>query len=288
MKTVFIAGATGYLGRYLLACYRARGWQVRALVRDKSRAKAMALPADELIEAQATDPASLLGKMEGCDLVVSCLGITRQQDGLSYHDVDYQANANLLEEALTSGVARFAYVHVLNADKMADVPLVAAKQAFVDVLRQAPIASTVIAPSGYFSDMMDFLKMAQAGRVWLFGPGNLQLNPIHGADLAEAIADTIAAEQDWLDIGGPDIFTHRQLAELAFAATGRAPRITHLPDCFRRLTLTLLPWLTPQRVHGPAQFFLTAMGSNMVGACHGTRHLAEHFRDLGAADRIKA
>jgi uncharacterized protein YbjT (DUF2867 family) len=275
-KTVLIAGATGYLGRHLTAEYARRGWRVRALVRRDTD-----LPA-ELVHAEATRPETLTGCMEGVDLVISALGITRQTDGLTYRDVDYQANVNLLEEALRAGVDRFAYIHVLNADRMAHVPLVAAKSGFVERLLASPVASTVIAPSGYFSDMGDFLSMAQAGRAWLFGDGQHRLNPIHGADLATATAEAIAAGRDWLDVGGPEVFTHEALARLAFAALDRPARITRLPDALRRAALCLLPWVTPARIHGPAQFFLTAMGGDMVGECHGTKRLADHFLTLSA------
>lgn len=278
MKTVLIAGATGYLGGHLVTEYKARGWRVHALVRCANRASG--LGADKLIEAEATRPETLGAIMDGVDLVVSALGITRQKDGLSYRQVDYQANLNLLNEALAARVSQFAYVHVLNADKMAGVPLVDAKQAFVEALRAAPIKSTVIAPSGYFSDMEDFLKMAQSGRVWLFGDGGLRLNPIHGADLATAIADAVDAAKPWLDVGGPDVFRHKDLAELAFSALGRPVRITRLPDALRRWVLTVLPWVAPARIAGPAQFFLTAMGCDMVGEPKGTRHLQDHFRQI--------
>lgn len=278
MNTVCVAGATGYLGRFLVAEFRRRGWQVLALVRDRQRAQAGGLVADALIEAQATERASLSGVLGGVDLVVSALGITRQRDGLSYCDVDYRANLNLLEEALDAGVGKFAYVHVLGAASLPEVALVAAKQAFVDKLRTAPIASCVISPSGYFSDMQDFLGMARSGRVWLFGDGSHRINPIHGADLAAAIADAIEAGRTSLEIGGPDILSHRQIAELAFAALDKPARITCLPDWPRRAALWLLPRVTPLAWHGPVQFFLAAMGQDVVGEPHGTHRLEDFFR----------
>lgn len=275
MQTVFVAGATGYLGRHICAEYHRRGWHVKALVRDAQRARDLA--ADTFIEAEATRPETLAGVMGGVDVTVSALGITRQADGLTYHDVDYQANMNLLAEAQRSGVARFGYVHVLNAESMAHVPLVAAKAAFVRRLQTSGIPSTMIAPSGYFSDMGDFLKMARSGRVWLFGDGNHAINPIHGADLAVAVADAIAQGRDQLDVGGPDVLSQAELAELAFAALEQPVHITRLPDRLRRTLLVLLPRIAPRRIHGPASFFLTAMGSDMVGEPHGTRHLADYF-----------
>lgn len=277
MRTVVVAGATGYLGRFFCAEYRKRGWRVRAIVRNAERARASSLEADEIVAAEATKPPTLQGVMAGAELVVSALGITRQKDGLDYRDVDYQANANLLDEALRGGVTRFAFVHVLGADRMADVPLVAAKQAFVDELRAANIASTVIAPSGFFSDMSDFLVMARSGRVWLFGDGTHRLNPIHGADLAAAAADAIDKGRELLEVGGPDIFTHDTLARLAFEAAGKPVRITYLPDALRKFALAVLPWF-PRAVGGPARFFLSALGMDMVGEPHGHHRLADHFR----------
>ena len=278
MKHVFVAGATGYLGRYLCAEYQSRGWRVTALVRKGSTTAGLA--ADRLCEAEATWPESLAGAMAGVDLVVSALGITRQADGLGYWDVDYQANLNLLEEALRSRVPQFAYVHVLHGDRMEHVPLVAAKSAFVRKLQAAKIASTVIAPTGYFSDMEDFMAMARSGRVWLFGPGRLRINPIHGADLAAAVFEAAEALTPWADVGGPETFTHNDLARMCFEPLGARPRIVHLPDVFRRITLRVLPWLAPRRIAGPAQFFLTALAMNMTAPAHGSRRLADHFSSL--------
>lgn len=275
MKRVLIAGATGYLGRYLCAEYQRRGWYVIALVRKATQAAPIA--ADQLVEAQATDPATLKGVMAGSELVVSCLGITRQSDGLDYWDVDYQANLNLLREAERAGVGQFVYIHVLGATEMARVPMVAAKSAFVAELQRAPLTATIVAPTGYFSDMSDFLAMAQSGRVWLFGNGNKRINPIHGADLATATAEAVEAQLPWLDVGGPDIFTQRELAELAFASLGKTPRITFLPDIIRRIVLCVLPLVAPRRISGPARFFLSALALDMVGARFGTRRLKDHF-----------
>jgi uncharacterized protein YbjT (DUF2867 family) len=238
------------------------------------------LCADQLIEAQATEPKSLVGIMEGIDLVISALGITRQVDGLGYWDVDYQANLNLLREAEKAQVTRFAYVHVLKGDKLHNVPMVAAKAAFVDKLLESPLEATLIAPSGYFSDMGDILSMAKAGRVWLFGDGTQRINPIHGADLAAATADAIEQEKTWLDVGGPEVFSLREVAELAFACSAMPIRITYLPDALRRAALCLLPLLTPRRIYGPAQFFLSAMALDMVGECHGTHRLKDHFKSI--------
>mmetsp|Transcript_10114 Transcript_10114/g.19453 ORF Transcript_10114/g.19453 Transcript_10114/m.19453 type:complete len:290 (-) Transcript_10114:116-985(-) len=279
-KTVLIAGATGYLGRFLVEEYMERkGWDVVALVRDAKRSP----KATKVVEVQVTKPESLTGIMDGVDIVVSAMGITRQRDGLTYQQVDYQANKNLLDEAIRAQVPHFCYIHVLKGDKISHLPAIQAKQDFVNELHrsvedQRIQKATVICPSGFFSDMKDFLYMAKNGRAYLFGDGEHRLNPIHGKDLAKATADAIDSGRSCVEIGGPDIFTQKELAELAFDVLGKHPaRISFLWDNIRTSLIAILPWITPLSVYGPAQFFFTVMGMDMVGDCHGDHHLRDFF-----------
>ena len=217
-KTVVIAGSTGYLGRHLVSVYQQRGWKVVALVRNKSKAPS---DASEVVQAQVTKPETFQGVLDNADLVISSVGITRQRDGLTYRDVDYQANVNLLEEAIRARVPQFAYIHVLKGETMAHLPAIQAKQDFVDRLQQAAKDQkiqkvTVIAPCGFFSDMKDFLDMAKSGRAYLFGDGSHTINPIHGEDLARATADAVEAGVDRLDVGGPDVFTQKPILLFPF------------------------------------------------------------------------
>ena len=74
-------------------------------------------------------------------------------------DVDYGANRNLLDEAKQSGsVSHFIYTHVLNADKMLHVELIAAKHRFVSELKSEyeetrKIRPCVVCPSGFYSGL---------------------------------------------------------------------------------------------------------------------------------------
>ena len=280
--TVLVAGATGYLGRFLAQSFHDHGYRVRALVRDRRRADA--LVADELFEGQATRPDSLHGAMDDVTWVVSSLGITRQRDGLSYDEVDYGANLNLLHLAEAAGtVERFGYVSVFRGPELRDATrLVAAKERFVEALRGSTLQSVVVRPTGFFSDMEEFLDMARRGRVYVFGDGSTRLNPIHGADLASEIVAAMERGTGDLPIGGPEVLSMRRIAELAFLAAGRRERIAGVPDWMRRFALAVLPRVTPLHVYGPAQFFLAASALDMVAPAYGERHLADHFRSVAA------
>jgi uncharacterized protein YbjT (DUF2867 family) len=80
-----------------------------------------------IIFAEITKPETLNGIMNDVDVVISTVGITKQKDDLTYMDVDYQANLNLLNEAKKSGVKKFIYVSALNADKLTSLKMCYAK-----------------------------------------------------------------------------------------------------------------------------------------------------------------
>jgi uncharacterized protein YbjT (DUF2867 family) len=206
MKKVLVAGATGYLGQFVVKALKAKGYWVRALCRSAAKLAPVEEYADELFIGEVTDPGSLAGLCDGIDIIFSSVGITRQKDGLTYNDVDYQANRNLLTIAEASSVSKFMYVHVLNAEKLHHVAMIQAKQAFVDELKRSTLDYTVVCPTGFFSDIEELLSMARSGRVYLFGDGANRINPIHGADLAEVCADTLESEDKQVDVGGPDVF----------------------------------------------------------------------------------
>ncbi len=92
MQKVLVAGATGYLGQFVVKALKASGYRVRALGRSAAKLAPVEEYADELCVGEVTDPGSLTGLCDGVDIVFSSVGITRQQDGLTYNDVDYQAN----------------------------------------------------------------------------------------------------------------------------------------------------------------------------------------------------
>ncbi len=279
MKRILVAGATGYLGRFAIKAFKDRGYWVRALGRSASGLDPVKEYADELCVGEVTDPGSLDGLCDSIDVVFSSIGITRQKDGLTYRDVDYQGNRNLLNVAGESGVSKFVYVHVLNAGKLQHVAAIQAKQAFVDDLRRSTTDYTVVCPTGFFSDMEDLFAMARSGRAYLFGDGSNRINPIHGADLAEVCADASESAIQQIDVGGPEVFTYREIAELAFTILDKPKKITCVPKTLVSAAVGALRWLTPVKTYGPVQFLATVMTMDVVGEPHGHLRLADHFRD---------
>ena len=200
-QKVLVAGATGYLGQYLVKELKRRNFWVRVLIRNEIQKEQFGI-VDDFFVGQITDPECLKGITQNIDLVFTTIGITRQKDGFSYMDVDYQGNVNLLNESLKDNVKSFQYISAINGAKLRHLKIFEAKEKFVDELKTSKIDYSIIRPNGFFSDMRDFLKMAKAGRVYLFGHGNFKLNPIHGEDLAKVCIDNMIQGVKEETVGG--------------------------------------------------------------------------------------
>lgn len=280
MNRILLAGATGYLGRFLLQELQNRAYPVRALARDTGKIQTSSPQELELFKGELTQPDSIAGCCNNIDVVISTVGITRQRDRLLYMDVDYQANVNLLREAQRAGTGKFIFVSVLNGEKFTNLAICKAKELFVDELKRSGLEYCIIRPNGFFSDMVDFFTMAERGRAYLFGKGQCRSNPIHGADLATVCVDAIALPDQELDVGGPETLSHNEITIAAFEALNKAPKISYIPEWLRKLTFHSLRSLTRRTFHGPIEFFLTVMATDMIAPEYGARTLKEFFSSL--------
>lgn len=279
MQNVLLAGATGYLGGYLLTELLSKNYHTRAIARNpQALEKSSALL--EVRKAKLTAPPTLRGICEGIDCVISSVGITRQKDGLTYMDVDYGANLNLLNEAKKAGVRRFIYISVLNGERLRHLKICEAKERFVDELKNSDLDYCIVRPNGFFSDIEEFFKMALKGRVYLFGDGNFRSNPVHGQDLAEEIVKMIHSGQKEFEIGGPQILSQTEIAEIAFQVLNRPVRITYLPHWIADLSLRSLRCFTWQSFYGPVEFMLTVLRQDMIAPCYGKCTLDAHFQEI--------
>ena len=280
MNKILLAGSTGYLGIYIAEELQKQAYFFRAIARNPEKLKQKDIEANEVLKAELTKPASITKSCKDIDVVISTVGITRQKDGLTYMDVDYQANMNLLEEAKKSGVKKFIYVSVLNGEKLRNLKICDAKEMFVEQLKKSGLDYCIVRPNGFFSDMSEFFNMAKRGRVYLFGNGELRANPIHGEDLATVCVDAIVKSDKEVEIGGPETLTQNEIASIAFDILGNKPETTHIPDWVRVAILKVVRFFTGSKVYGPVEFFLTVMAMDMLAPEYGKHTLKEYFTNL--------
>ncbi len=277
MKKVLVTGATGYLGHYLVKEFNKQGYRVRALARNANKLEDLKEYIDEVFEGEVTKPETLIGICDGIDVVISSIGITKQKDGLTYMDVDYQGNMNLLEKAKKESISKFIYVSVFNSEKMKNLKGIQAKVRFEEELKKSGLDYLIVYPNGFFSDMLDYLKMAKKGRGYVFGSGEFRINPIHGEDLAEVCVNAVTGEEKEINVGGPDILTHNEIVVIAFESLNKKIKISRIPIWLSNFILATLRFFTSVKTYGPIEFFMTVLTREMVAPTYGKHHLKDFF-----------
>ena len=280
MASVLVAGATGYLGRYVVAELHRRGHLVRAVVRDRDRARregpwgspSLDGLVDEWALGNVTDPRFTRDLAADVEHVVSALGVTRQK--ADPWQIDNLANLAILDSALKHA-GSFTYINALGGDRC-PARLTRAKSAFAQTLSVAEINSQIINPPAYFSDMTEVLAMARRGLVTVLRP-TARINPIHGADLAVYVVDRMEEGRTgtW-DVGGPDVLSWRELAHLAFDAVGKRSHILTVPAWALPPALRLTGLFSP-RLADTARFMAWNMTRDCVAPTTGTHHLADFY-----------
>lgn len=278
---VLVAGAGGLLGRWITQELLRRGVAVRTLVRRHDPARPAATADVRIADALRRD--ALRGVCDGIDVVVSSLGAAVDPSPLRgwrrFTRVDAPANRALLAEAGRAGVRRFVYVSLNGGAESRQLDYADGHEQVVDALRQSGFSGAVLRPTGFFAAMADLVVFAHRGAVPVFGDGSQSTNPIDERDVAVAAVDEALAAVPGLrevPLGGPEVFSRRRIAELAFAALGKRPRLVHVPSWAARCLGRGLCALNPRAGH----FLLFAehvMTHPCLGPPRGTHRLADAF-----------
>lgn len=240
-RRVLVAGASGYIGRHMVAELVARGHHVVGLLR--SPIAAVGRPTEvragtqpEYRRCTLSDPGSLYRdgfRGETFDAVISCIA-SRTGAPRDAEAVDHRCNSHLLTAARRTGTGHFVLLSAICVQNP-QLAFQRAKLAFEAELRGSDLAWSIVRPTAFFKSLAGQVPRIKAGKPFLiFGRGDgPPCKPIAEADLAGFIADRIEQETPTngiLPIGGPGpALTPRQRGELLFELAGRPAKFRHLP-----------------------------------------------------------
>ena len=116
---IFVTGGTGFIGGHVVRQLRERGDEVRALIRDPEKAKALSELGCELIVGTLTDTPSIRDGMEGCEAAIHGGAVYEVGIPASEHRAMYEANVlgteNVLRAALDAKLRKVVYVSTVGA-----------------------------------------------------------------------------------------------------------------------------------------------------------------------------
>ena len=204
-NVLYVAGATGYIGREVVNRALKRGYTVYASIRPNSET---ALPPhDRLIfDVIQTGRDKTAFNIPSGASVISCIS-SRKGTAKDAHNIDYLMNMSLLDCARANDANVFLMLSAICVQK----PKLAfqhAKLKFEDTLQTSGLNYAIVRPTAYFKSLTGQVTRVKQNRPFLFfGDGTeTACTPISKRDLADFMLDTVQQPASWnkiLPIGGP-------------------------------------------------------------------------------------
>lgn len=238
---VALAGGTGFVGRTLAARLVAAGHQVRILTRRPVLPPALAvLPGVERRSvARAVTPearvVALAQALQGCSAVVNLVGILHESGRQTFQAVHVDAVAQLVEATRQAGIHRFVQVSALGAAPDAPSAYLRSRAGGEAAVRASALDWTVLQPSVIFGRddtfLNQFARLLGLVPVMALACPQARFQPVYVGDVAQAVLTALAdprATGQTLQLGGPEVFTLRELVEQVGAWTGHRPPLVPL------------------------------------------------------------
>lgn len=263
-KTVFLTGATGFVGTHAAQAFAAQGVAVRALVRHTSDTTRLRELGATVLTGDLADRAVVQQAAEGADAVVHMAALTRARSAAEYDAVNEHATRALLRAlAELPGSRRFVYLSSLAAVGPSSTAAVTAESVprpltaygrsklggEVACVEEAASLERIIvrAPAVYGPrdrDLLPFFRLAQRGVLPVPGDPARRLQLIHVEDLARAIvgAATLPGVSGVYHAAEPRAYTWGEVIGLVAAAVGARGRRLPLPESALRAAAAVSEW----------------------------------------------
>jgi NADH dehydrogenase len=245
--SICILGGTGFLGTRLTARLLKDNHRVTVLSRDRELHKhLLVLPGLMLENCNVYDEAQLSERLRGKDVVVNLIGILNERwfGGAGFRRAHTELTRTLLLAARSANVGRLLQVSALGAAVDAPSMYLRSKGEAEKLIReQSALDWTIFQPSVMFGPGDTFLNrfarlLAAAPGVLPLARPNARFQPVFVDDVVDAILRCLrggGSSRQTYQLGGPQIFTLREVVQLVAKVTGRRRWIAGLPNALGRL-----------------------------------------------------
>jgi uncharacterized protein YbjT (DUF2867 family) len=260
-----VLGGSGFVGRYVVERLAARGDVVPVGCRHAENAKfLMTFGQVGQIAAVnvAIDDAELLPAfLAGNEALVNCVGILAESRAQTFERVHHQGPARLARLAREAGVERLVHISAIGADPRSTSAYARTKAAGEAAVRDAFPTATILRPSLIFGPEDQFFNRFAAIAMIspilpVIGGGRTRFQPVYVGDVADAVVkclDDPATAGRTYELGGPRVYSFRELLELLLDEIRRKRLLVDLPFGLAEFQARLLsvlpsPPLTPDQV----------------------------------------
>ena len=236
-KVATVFGGSGFIGRHVVQRLAREDYVVRVATRDPMGAQGMhtmgRVGQIAGLAADVTDEAAVARAVEGASVVVNTVGILHG----NFAAIQAAGPGRIGRLAAAAGVGRVVHISALGADPSSPSAYARTKAEGEAELLAAFPKATILRPSIVFGEGDHFFnRFAQMAMVLPFMPvihGETRFQPVYVGDVTQAIMTALAdpaTEGRIYELGGPKVWTFRELLAFVVKETGRNRRLVNIPS----------------------------------------------------------
>jgi uncharacterized protein YbjT (DUF2867 family) len=249
VATVF--GGSGFIGRYVVKRLAAEGYVVRVAVRDPEAAlflKPMGAVGQIVpLFANIRQDGTVERAVEGADVVVSLVGILAEAKRGDFAHIHGEGAGRIARLSAAAGVGALVHLSAIGADPASASAYAKSKAQGEKAVTEAFPRAVILRPSVVFGPEDAFYNrfgaMAQVSPFMPVICGDTRLQPVYVGDVADAVMAALslpASAPRVYELGGPDIWTFRDLLVWILHQTERHRRLIEVPMGLARLQASVL------------------------------------------------
>lgn len=246
---VLVTGATGFVGRSVVAQLIEAGHGVRALVRDPARASMLPKDGVQLISGDVLDPPSLVPACDGVDAVIHLVAVIRESGkSQTFTGINVDGTRNMVEAAKKSGVGRFVYAGTVGAVDDPHLRYMRSRWQAEQTVIGSRVPYSILRFSVAFGEGDEFINPLAAmfkalPVVPVPGNGRATFQPIAVQDAARCLVEALQTDDALgrtYDLGGPESLTYIEMMKLISGAAGSRALLVHVPLPIMRLAVGMM------------------------------------------------
>lgn len=238
LVTVF--GGTGFVGRQVVRALAKRGYRVRAAARNEGAGYRLRMLGDvgqiEVMQANVRVRETVERALDGAQACINLVAVLYEHGRQGFDALHVDGARTIAQCAAARGIDRFVQVSAIGADANAASKYARTKAQGEAAVREIIPTATIVRPSIVFGPEDAFFNrfghMAALSPVLPMIGADTRFQPVFVGDLGAAIAaaavDGDAAGKTF-EIGGPGVYTFRELMEIVKRETGRKVFLAPVP-----------------------------------------------------------
>ncbi|HEY1412017.1 MAG TPA: complex I NDUFA9 subunit family protein [Rhodopila sp.] len=252
VATVF--GGSGFIGRYVVKRLAQQGYIVRVAVRDPEAAlflKPMGAVGQVVpLYASVMNEGTVHRAVAGAEIVVNLVGALTESRAASFQAVHTEGAERIARLSAANGVHRLIHISAIGADPNSPSRYGSTKGKAEQAVLAAFPAATILRPSLVFGlEDKFFNRFAEIARVAPFMPviaGATKMQPVFVCDVADAVMAALASDSATgkvFELGGPRVWTFREILAFILKQTRRDKRLVDIPMGIARLQAGIMQHL---------------------------------------------